>query len=361
VSNTIPPVSGTNNIRFADFVRLTYPGGVYRFSTSATVQTIPSIDSQPFSALGQLVKVGEAQRDIKSTANETTFTLIGIDQAMLGYVLGQNVKGAQIEAWHGFFDTSGVFMSNLVKYSNTFTNAAWSKTQITSLTANTTETTDPIGTNTATKVILSGATDPTIGQFYDTGASIAGKTFTFSIWAKTATGQPTGGQVFIYDQAVTYVGQTNVTLTTSWQRVSVTYTFPSGTSGTGFFIRYDPPDTPVSGNYVYIYGAQLQYGAAVSAYVPTTSAANSGLYKFFTGYISSFTISEQWMEEARSFVGVITVSASSIQLILQNKVGGRFTNDNNWQYFNPGDSSMNRTAVVQNVNYWFGKGATSES
>lgn len=361
MSNTIPPVSGTNNIRYADFVRLTYPGGVYRFSTSATVETIPSVDSQPFSALGQLVKVGEAQRDIKSTANETTFTLVGIDQAMLGYVLSQNVKGAQIEAWHGFYDSNGIFMSNLVKYSNTFTNSVWFSNQISSKTANTTETTDPLGTNTATKLVLSGAIDPQIGQFYDTGVAIAGKTFTFSIWAKTATGQPTGGQVYIYDQTVTQIGMTTTTLSTSWQRFSVTYTFPAGTTGTGFYVRYDAADTPSVGNYVYIWGAQLQVGAAVSDYVPTTSAANSGLYKFFTGYISSFTITEQWMEEIRSFVGTITVSASSIQLILQNKVGGRFTNDNNWQFYNPGDSSMNRTAVIQNVNYWFGKGATTES
>ena len=90
--NVIEPVDNTNNIRYADFVRLTTPDAIYRFATTASVLTIPEVDSQPFSALGTLVKVGDNQRDIKSTANETAFTLVGIDTALLGFVLGQNVQ-----------------------------------------------------------------------------------------------------------------------------------------------------------------------------------------------------------------------------------------------------------------------------
>jgi hypothetical protein len=171
--NVIDPVDNTYNIRYADFVRVTTPDAIYRFASTASPLTIPAVDAQPFNALGVLIKCGDAQRDIKSTANETTFTLIGIDTAMLGWVLGQNVKGAQIEAWHGFFNTDGELIT---------------------------------------------------------------------------------------------------------------------TGGTG------------------------------------------GLYQFFNGYISTFSISEEWMEEARTFVGTITVSASSIQLILQNRVAGRYTNDNSWQF-----------------------------
>jgi hypothetical protein len=148
------------------------------------------------------VRVGDVQRDIKSTANETTFTLVGIDTAMLGFVLGQQIKGSQIQAWKGFFDTNGALIT-------------------------------------------------------------------------------TGGQ--------------------------------------------------------------------------------GGLYQYFNGYISSFSISEQWMEDVRMFVGVITVSASSIQLILQNRVAGRYTNDNSWQFFAPGDTSMDRVPFITNINYYFGKGASPNS
>lgn len=200
--NTIPPVNNTNNIRFADFVRVVSPDGTFRFSTAPMSIVVPAVDPNPFDALGQLVKVNDVSRDIKSTANETTFSLIGIDTANLGFVLGQQIKGSKIEAWKGFFNTNGELIT-------------------------------------------------------------------------------TGGQ--------------------------------------------------------------------------------GGLYRYFNGYISTFVIAEQWMEEIRSYVGVITVAASSIQLILQNRIAGRYTNDSSWQFFNSGDTSMNRVSVIQNVNYYFGKGASPNS
>lgn len=200
--NIISPVDSTNNIRYAQFVRLTTATQVIRFSTAASAITVPAVDSQPFTALGQLVKINEATRDIKSTANETVFTLTGIDPTMLGLVLDENIKGSQIEAWHGFFDTSGALIT---------------------------------------------------------------------------------------------------------------------TGGTG------------------------------------------GLYQFFNGYVTSYAITEQWMEEARAYVGTIAVSASSVQLILQNRNAGRYTNNSSWTFFNPGDTSMNRVAVITNINYYFGKDAPANS
>lgn len=194
--NIIAPVDGTNNIRYADFVRITTPSNTYRFATTPAPITVPQVDSQPFNGVSQLINVGQATRDIKSTANETTFTMVGIDTAMLGWVLGQEVKGSKIEAWHGFFDVNGQLI---------------------------------------------------------------------------------------------------------------------------------------------------------------TAGGSGGLYKFFTGYINSFSISEEWMEEVRMYVGTIVVAAASIQLILKNRVAGRYTNDNSWQYFNPGDTSMNRVSFISTINYQFGK------
>lgn len=197
--NVIEPVQNTNNIRYAEFLRVTTGTDVYRFSTAPAPMTIPEVDSEPFSGVGQLVQVGGATRDIKSTANETTFTLVGIDTALLGWVLGQGIKGSKIEAWHGFFNTDGELIT---------------------------------------------------------------------------------------------------------------------TGGTG------------------------------------------GLYKFFTGFVNSFAISEEWMEEVRMYVGVISVNASSIQIVLQNRVAGRYTNNNSWQFFTPGDTSMNRVAFISTINYPFGKEET---
>ena len=200
--NVIAPLENTNNIRFADFVRITLPDEVFLISSAPSEMTIPAVDPAPFIGLGVLVRAGDVTRDIKSTANETTFSLVGIDTAMLGFVLSQNVKGSQIEAWKGFFGTDGELL---------------------------------------------------------------------------------------------------------------------------------------------------------------TSGGTGGLYQYFNGYITSFTISEEWMEEQRTFIGTITVSASSIQMILQNRTAGRYTNDNSWQFFTPGDTSMNRVSIITNINYNFGKDALATS
>jgi hypothetical protein len=196
MTTAITPIQNTNNIRYADFIRIVTPSATYRFSTAPVKITVSAVDSQPFDALGALVGVGKVQRDIKSTANQTSVTLVGIDTALLGAVLNADVKGSQITMWKGFFDTSN--------------------------------------------------------QLITTGGS-------------------------------------------------------------------------------------------------------GGLYQYFYGFISSFSIGEQWMEEARMYVGTITVSASNIQMILQNRIAGRFTNDPSWQYFTPGDTSMNRVATIATLTYPFGK------
>jgi len=201
MSNNITPLQNTNNIRMADFIRVTTQDAlgdtvIYRLASTPSALTIPDVDPEPFDALGALVKVGDVQRDIKSTANETSITLVGINTAELGWVLSNKIKGSLIEMWHGFFDDNNELIT---------------------------------------------------------------------------------------------------------------------TGGTG------------------------------------------GLYKFFTGYVNSFNITEQWFEEARMYYGAINVTASSIQIILQNRTAGRYTNNNSWQFFTPTDTSMDRVSVIQNVNYFFGR------
>lgn len=194
--NIITPVDGTNNIRIADFVRINTGSQVYRFCTAPNDIAVSAVDATAFSAVGTLMRVGDVQRDIKSTSNDTSVTLTGIDTSVLGFVLGNTVKGSYIQMWHGFFDTSGALIT---------------------------------------------------------------------------------------------------------------------TGGTG------------------------------------------GLYQFFSGYITAFSIQENWMEEARGFVGTVQISASSTQLTLQNTTAGRYTNDDSWQFFNPGDTSMNRVSFIETISYQFGK------
>jgi hypothetical protein len=86
-----------------------------------------------------------------------------------------------------------------------------------------------------------------------------------------------------------------------------------------------------------------------------SSVGGTGLYQFFNGYINSFSISEQYMEEVRGYLGIVTISASSIQLILQNRTAGRYTNNPSWTFWNSLDNSMNRVNYIQTINYQFGK------
>ena len=222
--NVIGPVQDTNVIRYADFFRLGMQDGTYYFATTPAPITVPSISDTPFTALGQLVSVGNIQRDIKSTANETTITLVGVDTAMLGLVLNAKIKGSSIDLWHGFFDSNNELITSI-----------------------------------------------TVPWINSVGNQIP--------WTNT------------------YFSEIN------W----------------------------------------------------TSAAAGTGVYKYFSGYVNSFSISEQWMEETRSYVGVVTISASSFQLILQNRTAGRYTNDNAWASVTPGDTSMNRVNYISTINYAFGK------
>ncbi len=196
--NVITPVENTNNIRVADFVRLIGNGIQARITTAGFPVSVPAVDAQAFDPMGILLTIGDIQRDIKATSNDTSFTLTGIDTAVLGQVLGSGIKGSTLEMWHGFFDSD--------------------------------------------------------------------------------------------NQLIT-------------------------TGGTG------------------------------------------GLYQYFNGYVTSYSITEQWNDSARTLVGTISVSATSTKLILQNRVAGRFTNNNSWQFYSPSDTSMNRVSFIQNINYQFGKTA----
>lgn len=196
--NVITPVQNTNNIRTADFVRLIGDGIEARMSTAGYPILVPEVDAQAFDGLGLLLDIGNVQRDIRATSNDTSVSLTGIDTAVLSSILNAGIKGASIEMWHGFFQEDGTLIT---------------------------------------------------------------------------------------------------------------------TGGVG------------------------------------------GLYQFFNGYVTSYGITETWNEGMRQMLGTISVSATSTKLILQNRVAGRFTNDNSWKYYNSSDTSMNRVAFIQNIAYQFGKTA----
>jgi len=92
-------------IRHAEFVKLTVgtAATVYTFCNAAAPITVGGIT---FANLGALLNVGDVQRDMRSTSDDMTIALTGIDPANVGIILGNDIKGSLVEVWRGFFDSN---------------------------------------------------------------------------------------------------------------------------------------------------------------------------------------------------------------------------------------------------------------
>jgi hypothetical protein len=94
------------NIRHAEFVRLQIGNPVtttYSFCNAAAPITVSGIT---FSNLGMLLQLGDIPQDIKSTSDDITISLTGIDPTNVGLILSSNIKGSTVEIWRGFLDSN---------------------------------------------------------------------------------------------------------------------------------------------------------------------------------------------------------------------------------------------------------------
>lgn len=92
-------------IRHAEFVKLTIGTAqtVYTFCNAAAPITVGGMT---FANLGALLNVGDVQRDMRSTSDDMTIALTGIDPTNVGIILSNDVKGSLVEVWRGFFDSN---------------------------------------------------------------------------------------------------------------------------------------------------------------------------------------------------------------------------------------------------------------
>jgi hypothetical protein len=101
---TMAALSGPQ-INHAEFVKLTVgtAGTVYTFCNAAAPITV---GGNTFSNLGALLSVGDVQRDMRSTSDDMTIALTGINPANIGVILSNDIKGSLVEVWRGFFDSN---------------------------------------------------------------------------------------------------------------------------------------------------------------------------------------------------------------------------------------------------------------
>jgi hypothetical protein len=82
---------------------------------------------------------------------------------------------------------------------------------------------------------------------------------------------------------------------------------------------------------------------------PTTQ-----FFKRYQGIINSVSITEDFNSEARTRIATCSISCSSMRRILENRLSGVKTNQNNWQFIYAGDTSMNRVSEISNTYFDFG-------
>jgi hypothetical protein len=100
------------NIRHAEFVRLQIGNPVtttYSFCNAAAPITVSGIT---FSNLGMLLQLGDIPQDIKSTSDDITISLTGIDPTNVGLILSSNIKGSTVEIWRGFLDSNNQIITS---------------------------------------------------------------------------------------------------------------------------------------------------------------------------------------------------------------------------------------------------------
>ena len=82
---------------------------------------------------------------------------------------------------------------------------------------------------------------------------------------------------------------------------------------------------------------------------PTTQ-----FFKRYQGIINSVSITEDFNSEARTRIATCSISCSSMRRVLENRLSGVKTNQNNWQFIYAGDTSMNRVSEISNTYFDFG-------
>lgn len=126
-------------------------------------------------------------------------------------------------------------------------------------------------------------------------------------------------------------------------------------------MRVTQGDTSVSlsgvdGNNIYTVLATKIRGSELEIYrgfYDTNMVLESPVYQRFRGIVTTYSITEDREGQNDNFT--VSIGASSYRTVLQNRIAGRKTNKESWQFFNSTDTSMDNVYSIAGVQFDFGQ------
>jgi len=249
--------------------------------------------------------------------------------------------------------------TNLLPYSEDFSNAAWVKT---GLAVNSNQIISPDGTLNADEVNITAAN---AHYLFDSISVSALTNYTFTFYVKKGTATDASYSILNETNFTNIVNTTsyfNEISDTNWTRISVEFTTPSGATS----IRVYPLRDGSSTGTIYIFGAQLEAGSYPSSYIKTEGSAvtRNADQVFGAGDAATFNDSEGVLMAEISALNNTVSTYNSIGLgsgSSDNRMGLGFEAPSNiyvykrsgagWLPFKTVDiTSLNKVALSYNTN-----------